>query len=105
MVIIETPIFTKLVQQHLSEEGYKELQEHLAALPDSGDLIPGSGGLRKIRWKAQGRGKRGGVRVIYYWRTSEGQILMLYIYPKSIRDNLSSAQLKLLKEIVDQEDL
>jgi len=64
--------------------------------PDAGDLIPGGGGLRKIRWSAQGRGKRGGVRVIYYWAVRQEQILMLLMYAKNERDDLTVEQLKVL---------
>jgi hypothetical protein len=66
MVIIETSVFTRLIQELMSDEGYRALQEVLITRPESGDLIKGSGGLRKIRWKLEGQGKRGGVRVIYY---------------------------------------
>jgi mRNA-degrading endonuclease RelE of RelBE toxin-antitoxin system len=67
MVIIETSIFTRQVQALLDDDEYRRLQTALVIRPDIGDLIPGGGGLRKMRWSAQGRGKRGGVRVIYYW--------------------------------------
>ena len=66
MVIIETSIFTKRVIELLEDDEYKELQLFLAANPESGDIIPGSQGLRKLRWKSQGKGKRGGSRIIYY---------------------------------------
>lgn len=105
MLFIETPIFTKLVQEYLTDDEYKELQEYLTAIPDAGDIIKGSGGLRKIRWKQKGRGKRGGVRAIYFWKTRDNQILMLYIYPKNVRDDLSPSQLKALKQIVEKEYL
>ena len=71
--------------------------------PDAGDLIPGGGGLRKIRWSAQGRGKRGGVRVIYYWAVRQEQILMLLIYAKNERDDLTVEQLKVLRRIIEEE--
>jgi mRNA-degrading endonuclease RelE of RelBE toxin-antitoxin system len=68
MVIIETSIFTKQVQKLLSDDDYRELQYALVQRPDMGQIIVGSGGLRKIRWRTHGRGKRGGVRIIYYGR-------------------------------------
>lgn len=100
MVFVETSIFTRQVQEFLSDDAYKDLQQELAKRPEIGSIIPGSGGLRKLRWRGQGRGKRGGVRVIYYWATQEDQILMLFIYPKNVRDDLSSSQLKLLRDLV-----
>jgi hypothetical protein len=63
----------------------------------------GSGGLRKIRWAKEGRGKRGGVRVIYYWAVSSEQILMLFMYPKGEQDDLTPAQIKMLRQIVEEE--
>lgn len=105
MIIIETSLFTKQVQKLLSDEEYQSLQSALVRRPDAGNLIRGSGGLRKVRWTTQGRGKRGGSRVIYYWAVSEEQILMLLIYPKNIRDDLSRDQLRILRKIVEAEYL
>ncbi len=68
-----------------------------------GAIIPRSGGLRKVRWSMSGRGKRGGVRVIYYWVVAEDQILMLFMCPKSEKDDLTPHQLKVLREIVEKE--
>jgi len=73
MVIIETPIFTKQVLAALSEDEYRHFQSMLLERPDAGKVMPGSGGLRKVRWAAEGRGKRGGIRVIYYWFTVQGK--------------------------------
>ena len=75
----------------------------LASRPDSGSVIVGSGGLRKVRWGVQGRGKRGGVRVIYYWAVKQEQLLMLFIYPKNQRDDLSRDQLKTLRKIIEED--
>lgn len=105
MIIIETPIFTDLVEKYLSPDQYRYLQLYLAQNPESGDVIRGSGGLRRLRWKKIGKGKRGGFRIIYYWKTAMGQILMLFIYPKNKISNLSEQQIKLLKKIVDKEFL
>ncbi len=77
MEFIETPIFTRLILELLTDDEYRVLQCTLAKRPESGDLIKGSGGLRKIRVAAKGKGKSGGVRVIYYWITAKGQIYML----------------------------
>lgn len=103
MVIVETSVFTKQVQKLLSAEEYRQLQVELANHPDNGSVIPGSGGLRKIRWGYQAQGKRGGVRVIYYWAVAQEHLLLLFIYPKNVQDNLSPAQLKALKQIVKDE--
>lgn len=105
MDVVETSIFTRQVQRLLSDEEYRHLQIALVARPNQGAIIPGSGGLRKIRWGLRGRGKRGGVRVIYYWAVDKHRILMLFIYPKNVQDNLSPTQLKQLKQIIEDEYL
>jgi mRNA-degrading endonuclease RelE of RelBE toxin-antitoxin system len=71
--------------------------------PDTGKVIRGSGGLREMRWGVKGRGKRGGSRVIYYWAVNQDQLLMLLIYPKNVRDDLSQNQLNVLRRIVEAE--
>ena len=103
MQFIETSIFTRRVMSLLADDEYSQLQVALFAPPDMGTIIPHSGGLRKVRWSMSGRGKRGGVRVIYYWVVAEDQILMLFIYPKSEKDDLTPGQLKVLREIVEKE--
>lgn len=103
MVIIETSIFTRQVQALLTDEENRRLQTTLIRHPDSGAVIPGSGGLRKVRWALQGHGKRGGVRTIYYWAVSKDQILMLLMYAKNEQDNLTVEQLKVLRRIVEEE--
>jgi hypothetical protein len=105
MVIIETPIFTRRIQAVLSEEGYRLLQIQLLNKPDSGKIIRGSGGLRKLRWSAGGHGKRGGIRVIYYWFVSHDTLLLLFAYPKSKQEELTPEQLKQLKKVVEGEYL
>ena len=101
MVFVETPIFTKRVLNLLDDESYAALQTHLAKHPEAGDVIRGGGGLRKIRWAAKGHGKRGGVRVIYYWWTGKDLISMLFLYPKNEMDDLSAEQLKLLRRALE----
>jgi len=81
------------------------LQIHLVNKPDVGKLIPGSGGLRKLRWSAGGHGKRGGIRVIYYWFMSKDVILLLFTYPKNEQDDLTQEQLKQLRKIIEGEYL
>lgn len=103
MVIIETSIFTNKITTILNDEEYRGLQNVLLAMPGAGDLIQGSGGIRKIRWGASGRGKRGGARIIYYWANNHDQIFMLFAYAKNERDNLTKDQLSALREIVISE--
>jgi len=101
VIFVETPTFTKRVLRLLADESYGALQTHLAKRPDAGDVIRGGGGLRKIRWAAKGHGKRGGVRVIYYWWIGNDRISMLFIYPKNEMDDLSAEQLKLLRQTLE----
>jgi len=89
VVIIETSVFTRQVQALLSDEEYRQLQMALVLHPDMGSVIQGSGGLRKTRWSLAGHGKRGGVRIIYYWAVVPDKILMLFIYAKNERDDLT----------------
>jgi hypothetical protein len=103
MVIIETSVFTRQVRKLLSDEEYRQLQNELVRNPKRGAVIRGSGGLRKIRWAAKGKGKSGGVRAIYYSAARKDQLLMLFIYPKNERDDLSKAQLNILSSIVKEE--
>ena len=100
MVIIETSLFTKKIATLLSDEEYRILQNDLLEMPGSGNIIQGSGGIRKIRCGISGRGKRGGIRVIYYWATNHDQIFMLYAYAKNESDDLTKDQLSVLREIV-----
>ncbi len=103
MEIIETPIFTRRIEALLSDDQYRKLQALLALRPESGPVIPGGGGLRKIRWSIAGRGKRGGVRVIYYWAPRLDVVLMLYIYAKNKQENLTPTETKMLSKIVEEE--
>ena len=78
----------------MDDDDYAELQLVLAARPDTGKVIKGSGGMRKLRWAGSGRGKRGGLRVIYYWWVAKDRISMLLVYPKNEMDDLTADQLK-----------
>jgi mRNA-degrading endonuclease RelE of RelBE toxin-antitoxin system len=102
MVIVETSVFARQLPQLLSDDEYRELQISLARRPDAGQVIKGSGGLRKVRWATKGRGKSGGVRVIYYWVVEQEQLLMLLIYAKSERDDLTPRQVATLRKIVEE---
>ena len=103
MLVVETPVFTRRVLKLLTDDDYRLLQHELVARPDVGNIIRGSGGLRKVRWAATGRGKRGGVRVIYYWAVDRKIILMLLIYGKNEQDDLTAEQLRVLKGLVEEE--
>src|SRR5450830_1277601 len=98
---IETPFFTKALDRYLDDDEYGELQTHLNRYPESGKVVPGSGGVRKLRWGAEGRGKRGGLRVIYYLRSARGEFWMLTIYGKNVRENIPAHMLRQMKENID----
>ena len=100
---IETPLFTKIVERYLSDDDYAELQAHLNERPEAGDVIRGSGGVRKLRWAAQSRGKRGGVRIIYYLRLAEGHIWLLTLYAKNVKETIPAHVLRQIKEAIDDE--
>lgn len=102
MVFEETPTFTRRVTELLDDDVYAALQQHLVLHPDAGDLIRGSGGFRKSAGVPPGRGKRGGVRIIYYWWDSEDLISMVLIYAKNEQDTLTPEQLKRLKQLIDK---
>jgi len=96
VLFIEAPTFTRLVHDYLDDDEYAALQWALALRPEAGPVIPGSGGIRKLRWAAKGRGKRGGLRVIYYWRNREGEIVLLTLYAKNEAENIP---LNVLREL------
>ncbi|MBD1226848.1 MULTISPECIES: type II toxin-antitoxin system RelE/ParE family toxin [Xenorhabdus] len=99
MLFIETKIFTDDVVQLLTDDDYREFQTFLAIQPEFGQVIPNTGGLRKIRWSSYGKGKRSGVRVIYYYKLSDSQIRLLLIYRKGIKDNLTEQEKKILRDL------
>jgi len=102
MEFIESPLFSKLVSNYFNDEEYSALQWELVLHPENGTLIPGSGGLRKMRWAAKGHGKRGGVRIIYYFKSTQGQIWLLTLYAKNEVENLP---VKILRQIKDELEL
>ena len=103
MRIVETGIFTKALRGLLDEESYRALQLALVLRPEQGALIPGAGGLRKVRWGIEGKGKRGGIRIIYFWDPKESVLYMLLVYGKNVQDDLTSAQLRALSRLVREE--
>ncbi len=100
---IETTLFTRLVQEYLSDDEYARLQQHLIDNPEAGAVIRGSGGVRKLRWAAPGRGKRGGYRIIYLLRQPKGVVWMLTMYPKNVTDTIPAHVLKQIREEIDHD--
>lgn len=98
MEFIEASLFTRLVYRYLSKDEYFALQNFLLVTPEAGDIVPDSGGVRKIRWKITGSGKRGGVRIIYYFKKQDDEIWLLTIYKKSETQNLPAHILKKIAE-------
>jgi mRNA-degrading endonuclease RelE of RelBE toxin-antitoxin system len=102
LIFVEAPSFEKRREDYFDDDQYRLLQAALMACPDAGVLIRGSGGLRKLRWAAEGRGKRGGLRVIYYWISKRSHIYFLAVYRKAEVTVLSEAEIKILHGIVKQ---
>ena len=103
MRFLETPVFTRLLRALLDDGEYRALQLALLLRPDQGAVVPGSGGLRKIRWAGSGRGKRGGVRVLYYWDARSESFYMLYVFAKNQRADLTPEQRRVLQRLVREE--
>jgi mRNA-degrading endonuclease RelE of RelBE toxin-antitoxin system len=103
MTFIETSVFTRSIVELLQDEDYRAFQLALLLRPELGSVIRESGGLRKIRWSVQGRGKRGGIRVIYYWHEPSETFYLLYVYRKNEREDISAQQLRVLRRLVRDE--
>ena len=101
LTFVETKLFTKRLREYLADDEYGALQEALIANPQAGDIIRGSGGVRKLRWNVAGRGKRGGIRVIYYLRSKHGEIWMLTVYAKNVVDSIPPSLLRKIREEID----
>lgn len=102
MEFFETPVFTKRINQLISDEDYHLLQLKLTIWPETGELIKHSGGLRKIRWAPTGRGKSSGIRVIYYYIEQNARIFMLFAYSKKETDDLTPGQVRQLRRLVQE---
>jgi mRNA-degrading endonuclease RelE of RelBE toxin-antitoxin system len=103
MRFIETPVCTRAVVALLDDEQYRSLQVALLLRPELGPVIPHSGGLRKVRWVLKGRGKRGGIRLIYFWDEPSETFYLLYAYRKNKQEDLTAQQLKVLARLVREE--
>jgi len=101
--IVETPIFTRVIKALLSAEEYRLLQWGLVARPELGSLVPGGSGLRKLRWAGSGAGKRGGLRILYYWDPSTSTVYMLYAYSKRDQADLTRSQIATLARLIREE--
>lgn len=99
--VIETLLFQKQWPLYWTEEERGEFAAHVAENPSAGDVVPGSGGIRKVRWRRAGAGKSSGVRVIYFTRTVEEEIVLLTLYAKSTTDNLTGAKLKEIRRVLE----
>ena len=100
MIFIESNLFTKQLPDYLEDEEYRKLQNFLIETPDAGDVIQGAGGLRKLRWALDSKGKRGGARVIYYWQVTKDQIFLFTLYAKNEMTDLTVAEKKILKQML-----
>ena len=105
MEFIEAPAFTHHLTRYLDDEQYRRLQATLANTPELGDVIPGTGGFRKLRWAdvRRGKGRRGGLRVIYYWFDGQNQVWLMTVYDKNEAVDLTPEQRKTLKRAIDAE--
>ncbi|MES3002383.1 MAG: type II toxin-antitoxin system RelE/ParE family toxin [Pseudomonadota bacterium] len=101
LTVVETLLFQKQWPLYWTEEERGEFAVHIAENPDAGDVVPGSGGIRKVRWRRAGLGKSGGVRVIYFTRIAEEEIVLLMLYAKSATDNLTGEKLKEIRRVLE----
>ncbi len=103
-VFIETRAFSRLADEYLSDEELRQLQQFLVENPEEGNIIRNSGGIRRLRWRVAGRGKRGGIRVIYYLRARRSEIWLLTLYAKNVADSIPGHILRRIKEEIDEKD-
>lgn len=103
MIFIETTTFTKLLPKYLTDDEYRLFQWYLILNPEVGDLVRGSGGVRKVRWAPEGKGKRGGIRIMYYWKKSDEEIWLLTLYSKSEKASIPGHILRKIAEEIENE--
>lgn len=102
---IELPAFSRLADDYFSRDELAELQRFIAHNPQAGDVVSGTGGVRKLRWQRPGMGKRGGLRLLYYVQDAQGRIWLLTVYAKSARENIAASTLNLLRELADHAEI
>ena len=102
LTVVEALLFQRQWPLYWTEEERGEFASFIAEHPSAGDVVPGSGGIRKVRWSRAGAGKSGGVRVIYFTRTAEGEVVLLTLYAKARTDNLTSAKLKEIRRALEE---
>ena len=103
MLVVETSVFTRQICELLKDDELRQLQLALVLRPEQGAVVPRTGGLRKLRWKQPGRGKRGGLRILYYWDKPNETIYMLYVFPKTKQEDLTPEQAKTLARLIREE--
>jgi len=101
LTVVETPLFQKLWPHYWAEEERGEFAAYIAEKPGAGVVVPDSGGIRKVRWRRAGSGKSGGVRVIYFTRTAEEEVVLLTLYAKAKTDNLTGPKLKEIRRALE----
>ena len=101
LTVVETMLFQKQWPLYWTEEERGAFAAYIAEFPDAGDVVPQSGGIRKVRWKRQGTGKSGGIRVIYFTRNDAEELVLLTLYAKSKTDNLTGAVLKEIRRALE----
>lgn len=102
MIFVEAKPFTRRRPDYLTEDEFRELQNYLLETPAAGDLVKDTGGIRKIRWKSKGGGKRGGLRILYYWHVPDSHIYLLFIYRKNEFEDLTKDEYAQLRNIVER---
>lgn len=102
MEFVESPLFTKLLNDYMDDTEYAALQVELSLRPDAGLIIPGGGGIRKLRWGGKGKGKRGGLRVIYYWQVKKDEIWMLTVYAKNEAEDIPVNVLRAIRKEIEK---
>ena len=105
MEFIEAPAFSRYLSDYLGDEDYRALQEEMVANPELGDVMPDTGGFRKLRWAdpRRGKGRRGGLRIIYYYFATDYQMWLMILYGKDEASDLTAKEKKALKAAVQQE--
>ena len=102
---IELPSFSRYRDDYFTDEQFSELQQFLMAEPKTGDVVPNTGGVRKVRWQRAGMGKRGGLRILYIVHDDKDRIWLLTVYSKSARENISAKTLNALREVAEHAEI